>query len=96
MLDQADIANSDIMASNLLSRKRSSANDGFALDLNISKYMRKYKMEPPKLVKKPPQKFFEVQEQFMQRGFFEMKEWIKSRVEEHLRLVNQKAQHNIS
>lgn len=96
LLDQADIANSDIMSNSLLSRKRSSVNDGFAIDLNISQYIRKYKMSPPKLVRKPPKSFFEVQEQFMRRGFEEMKEWLKSKIEEHLKLVSQQNKHKIN
>jgi hypothetical protein len=39
-------------------------------------------MHPPKLIKKPPQNFFDVQEQFMQRGFLEMKESIKKKLQE--------------
>lgn len=57
--------------------KKWSESDGFAIRVNVTKYIEKYKMEPPKLIRRPPKKFYEVQEQFMQRGFLEMKDSIQ-------------------
>jgi len=52
-------------------------------------------MEPPKLIRKPPQQFFDVQTQFMQRGFLEMKDWLKQKVQQHFSIVKQKQHHRV-
>lgn len=96
VLDQADIANSDIMNPNLYTdRKRSSQYDGFSIDINVSKFIRKYKMDPPKLVKNPSAEYYKVQEKFMERGFEELKDWLKSQVQWHFKQVKQQEYHNI-
>lgn len=77
------------------SKKRPSQNDGFAMDVNITQYKEKYRMEPPKLISKPPPKFYEVQEQFMQRGFMEMKDVIQKRVQEHIKLAKRMQYHKV-
>ena len=69
--------------------------DGFLIDLNVTKYKMKYKMEPPKLVVKPPQSFYDMQAQFMQRGFMEMKDWLKQQVHQHLLAASQLKYHKV-
>ena len=97
MLDQADISKANCVNLSIFdSKKRPSQNDGFAMDISVTQFKEKYRMEPPRLISKPPPKFFEVQEQFMQRGFMEMKDAIQKRVQEHIRLAKRMQYHKVN
>ncbi|CAI2367558.1 unnamed protein product [Moneuplotes crassus] len=84
LLDGTDIANSDILERDEKRNKSCSLHDGFVLDLNITHFHKKYKIEPPKLLKKPPAEFFELRDEFLKRSFMEMKDWIQQQVYDHL------------
>lgn len=84
-MDKADIANTINQTDfGLGFKKKASEYDGFAIKVNITKYIEKYKMNPPKLIRKPPKKFYKVQEQFFKRGFLEMKDVLQRRAKDHI------------
>ena len=96
-MDNSDIAKSDCVPGIVKSGcKTLNEKDGFVVRINITYYKEKYKMEEPNLIKKPQKQFYEIQEEFLQRGFLEMKNYIQRQIEEHFEFKKREAFYKVS